>query len=76
MHLKRRGMSKKHLLSDIVLANHGFAIESVSFGEVDWGKFLELQPDDEIVVVGNGSVRSFHGEYIQHTHTVTRQHNR
>ena len=50
-------MSKKQLLSDIVCADQ-LGIERV-FGEVAWDKFLELQPDDEIVVIGNGPVCSF-----------------
>ena len=64
-------MSKKQLLSDIVLENNGLGIESV-FGEVAWEKFLELQPDDEIVVIGNGPVCSFHGEYIDNAKMVIR----
>ena len=63
-------MSKKQLLSDIVLAD-GLGIESV-FGEVAWERFLELQQDDEIVVVGNGPVCSFHGEYIENAKMVIR----
>ena len=50
-------MPQKQLLSDIVLAD-GFGIESV-FGEVDWEKFLEFQPDDEIVVICNRLVVLF-----------------
>ena len=56
-------MSKKQLLTDIVCADQ-LSIDRV-FGEVAWEKFLELQPDDEIVVIGNGPVRSQHGEYIE-----------
>ena len=63
-------MSKKQLLSDIMWADQ-LSIGRVS-GEVVWGKFLELQPDDEIVVIGNGPVCSFHGEYIENAKMVVR----
>ena len=63
-------MSKKQLLTDIVCADQ-LSIERV-FGEVAWEKFLELQPDDEIVVIGNGPVCSFHGEYIENAKMVIR----
>ena len=51
---------KKNLLMDIVTSDQ-LTIELV-FGKAAWEKFLELQPDDEIAVVGNGPVRSYHGE--------------
>ena len=63
-------MSKKQLLSDIICADQ-LGIERV-FGEVAWEKFRELQPDDEIVVIGNGPVCSFHGEYIENAKMVIR----
>ena len=56
-------MSKKQLLTDLVCADE-LSIRRV-FGQVAWEQFLELQPDDEIVVIGNGLVCSFHGEYIK-----------
>ena len=56
-------MSKKQLLSDIVCADQ-LGIERV-FGEVAWEKFLELQPDDEIVVIGNGPVCSFQAQFTR-----------
>ena len=54
--------TKKKLLTDIVFEDQ-LSIERV-FGKAAWEKFLELQPDDEIVVVGNGPVCSYHGEHI------------
>ena len=63
-------MSKKRLLSDIVCADQ-LSIERV-FGKVAWETFLELQPDDEIVVIGNGLVCSSHGEYIEDAKMVIR----
>ena len=42
------------------------------FGKAAWEKFQELQPDDEIVVVGNGLVCSHHGEYLENAKMVTR----
>ena len=50
-------MSKKQLLADIICEDQ-LGIDRV-FGEVAWEKFRELQPDDEIVVIGNGPVCSF-----------------
>ena len=49
-------MSKKktNLLMEIVTSDQ-LTIELV-FGKAAWEKFLELQPDDEIVMVGNGPV--------------------
>ena len=61
---------KKNLLMDIVTSDQ-LAIELV-FGKAAWEKFLELQPDDEIVVVGNGPVCSYHGEYIENAKMVMR----
>ena len=63
-------MSKKQLLTDIIFADQ-LSIERV-FGEVAWEKLLELQPDDEIVVIGNGLVCSFHGGYIENAKMVIR----
>ena len=62
---------KKNLLMDIVTSDQ-LTIELV-FGKAAWEKFLELQPDDEIVVVGNGPVCSFHGEYIENAKMVMRR---
>ena len=61
---------KKNLLMDIVTSDQ-LTIELV-FGKAAWEKFLELQPDDEIVVVGNGPVCSYHGEYIENAKMVMR----
>ena len=47
------------------------AIENV-FGDVAWAKFLDLQPNDDIVVVGNGPVCSQHGDYIEAAKMVIR----
>ena len=63
-------MSKKQLLTVVVGAEQ-LSIAKV-FGEVAWQTFGELQPDDEIVVVGNGPVCSFHGEYIEDAKMVIR----
>ena len=65
-------MSKRQLLLDIWHSNSGFSIENV-FGEAAWSKFEELQPNDAIVVVGNGPVSSLaHGEYIETSKLVMR----
>ena len=57
-------MSKARILSDIWFSKSGLSIENV-FGRAAWAKFEELQPNDVIVVVGNGPVCSHdHGEYI------------
>ena len=64
-------MSKKELLSDIVLARNGLTIENV-FGEVAWAMLQELQAHDVIVACGNGPVRSFHGGFIENAKLVIR----
>ena len=61
---------KKNLLMDIVTSDQ-LTIELV-FGKVAWEKFLELQPDDEIVVVGNGPACSYRGERIDSAKMVMR----
>ena len=55
---------------DIVTSDQ-LTIELV-FGKAAWEKLQELQPDDEIVVVGNGPVCSYHGEYIENAKMVMR----
>ena len=65
-------MSKKQLLLDIWDSKSGLSIENV-FGEAAWAKFEELQPNDVIVVVGNGPVSSLaHGDYIDSAKLVMR----
>ena len=65
-------MSKAQILSDIWLSKSGLSIENV-FGRAAWAKFEELQPNDVIVVVGNGPVCSHdHGEYIEKAKLVIR----
>ena len=61
---------KKKLLTDIVFEDQ-LSIEMV-FGKAAWDKFLELRPDDDIVVVGDGLARSFRGEYIENAKMVMR----
>ena len=61
---------KKNLLLDIV-ASDQLTIELV-FGKAVWEKFLEFQPDVEIVGVGNGPVCSYNGEYIENAKMVMR----
>ena len=65
-------MSKKQLLSDIVLSKSGLGIENV-FGQAAWAQFEELQPNDGIVLVGNGPVPSHdYAEYIETAKLVVR----
>ena len=65
-------MSKKQLLIDIWCGNCGLNIENL-FGEAAWELFDELQPNDDIVVVGNGPVSSLaHGAYIDSAKLVMR----
>ena len=65
-------MSKRQLLLDIWCSKSGLSIENV-FGEAAWAKFEELQPNDVIVVVGNGPVSSLvHGAYIDSAKLVMR----
>ena len=65
-------MSKAQILSDIWFSKSGLSIENV-FGRAAWAKFEELQPNDVIVVVGNGPVCSHdHGEYIDKAKLVIR----
>ena len=61
---------RKNLLPDIVTSDQ-LTIELV-FGKAAWEKCQELQPDDEIVVVGNGPVCAYHGEYIENAEMVMR----
>ena len=65
-------MDKKDLLSQIIY-DDALKIEKV-FGERAWAVFKELQPDDRIVVVGNGPVdnRSTHGEFIESAKLIIR----
>ena len=65
-------MSKAQILSDIWFSKSGLSIGNV-FGRAAWAKFEELQPNDVIVVVGNGPVCSHdHGEYIEKAKLVIR----
>ena len=65
-------MSKKQLLLDIWNSKSGLSIENL-FGAAAWAKFEELQPNDVIVVVGNGPVSSrVHGDYIDSAKLVMR----
>ena len=62
---------KKKLLTNISEGRDGFRMEEV-FGASAWQKFESLHKDDEIVVVGNGPVKSFYGEYIDKARMVVR----
>ena len=64
-------MSNKQHLPDILDETFGLVIKTL-FGNVAWDNLRELQPDDEIVVAGNGPMRSQHGEYIEHAKMVVR----
>ena len=65
-------MDKKDLLSEII-DDEALRIENV-FGESAWDWFKDLQPDDHIVVVGNGPVdnRSTHGQFIDSAKLIIR----
>ena len=65
-------MSKRQLLLDIWSSNSGLSIENL-FGEAAWAQFEEIQPNDDIVVVGNGPVSSLvYGAYIESAKLVMR----
>ena len=62
---------KRKLLANISEGRDGFRMEEV-FGAKAWQTFEKLHEDDEIVVVGNGPVKSFHGQYIDKAKMVVR----
>ena len=62
---------KRKLLANISEGRDGFRMEEV-FGAKAWQTFKRLHEDDEIVVVGNGPVKSFCGAYIDKARMVVR----
>ena len=68
-------MSKRQLLLGIWYGNSELSIENL-FGEAAWALFAELQPNDDIVVVGNGPVSSrAYGAHIDSAKLVIRCNN-
>ena len=65
---------KRRLLANISEGRDGFCMEEV-FGANAWQKFESLHKDDEIVVVGNGPVKSFYGGHIDKAKMVIRCNN-